>query len=452
MGTDAYGFAPLNLLMLVLLFGIVLLVDWPIPWWRQAAVKRPIKVRRPLKPKTGADCPLCQGGQGADVDEGGQAIRPRPWREGRSRRGRKKEIVTKGHACDNRACVYYGITDQAIHALVADGTHGKYERIQDLVCQACGHKFTIRRHTVLYRLKTPSARVAEALTFLAEGVDVSVLERVWRIGEGTLRTWLTRAGVHAVKLHEHFFRGLRFQHIQLDELWANVRQESQEVWVWAAIEATSKIVPVIQLGPRTLEMASAVVHELRHRMHPGLPLPVFSSDGLRLYYYALTAHFGHWILPEGGRKRLWQMATDFIYGQVKKLQQRRRLVKVERVMLWGSCEALVSGLKAAGLSGRLNTAFIERLNLTLRQGVAPLSRRTWGTAQQTSELNLHVEWWRVYYHFARYHEALRIEHAVLRLRKGKRLASCYRSQTPAMAAGLTSRRLTVLEVLSYPLS
>ncbi len=183
-------------------------------------------------------------------------------------------------------------------------------------------------------------------------------------------------------------------------------------------------------------------------------MPVFGSDGLRLYFYALTAHFGHGLLPEGSRKRVWQLATDLIYGQVKKLQRRRRLVKVERVMLWGSFEALVSRLKAAGLSGRLNTAYIERLNLTLRQGVAPLTRRTGGTAQQTSELTLHVEWWRVRcaYHFARYHEALRIERTVLRLRKGKRLASCYRSQTPAMAAGLTSRRLTVLEVLSYPLS
>ena len=113
--------------------------------------------------------------------------------------------------------------DPAIHALVADGHHGKYERIQDLKCQACGHKFTMRRQTVLYRLKTHSARVAEALIFLAEGVDVSVLERVWQIGEGTLRTWLTRAGLHAKKLHERVFQGLRFDHIQLDELWANAR-------------------------------------------------------------------------------------------------------------------------------------------------------------------------------------------------------------------------------------
>ena len=69
-------------------------------------------------------------------------------------------------------------------------------------------------------------------------------------------------------------------------------QESQEVWVWAALEATTRIVLVIQLGPRTLEMAHAGVHKLRQRMSVEMALPVFSSDGLRLYFYALTVYFG----------------------------------------------------------------------------------------------------------------------------------------------------------------
>ena len=51
------------------------------------------------------------------------------------------------------------------------------------------------------------------------------------IGEGTLRTWLTRAGMHAEKLHDSIFQELVFQHIQLDELWANVRHKAHEVWL-----------------------------------------------------------------------------------------------------------------------------------------------------------------------------------------------------------------------------
>ena len=165
----------------------------------------------------------------------------------------------------------------------------------------------------------------------------------------------------------------------------------------------------------------------------------------------MSPHFGHWRQPADARQPVWQIAADFVYGQVRKFQCRRRLVKVERVMLCGQRETLIQRLKAAGLSGRLNTAFIERLNLTLRQGVALLTRRTWGTAQFTSELIVHVAWWRAYYHFARYHEALRVDRATPRQAVGRPAARRYRSQTPAMAAGLTSRRWTVLELISTPM-
>ena len=52
---------------------------------------------------------------------------------------------------------------------------------------------------------------------------------------------------------------LIFAHIQLDELWANVRQASQEVWLWVATQATTKVIPVIRLGPQTMDMAMVLV-------------------------------------------------------------------------------------------------------------------------------------------------------------------------------------------------
>jgi IS1 family transposase len=45
-------------------------------------------------------------------------------------------------------------------------------------------------------------------------------------------------------------------------------------------------------------------------------------------------------------------------------------------MLWGQRKALTQKLKSVGLSGLIQTAFIERVNLTLRQSVAPLMRKT----------------------------------------------------------------------------
>ncbi|MFO7660078.1 MAG: hypothetical protein R6V77_04125 [Candidatus Cloacimonadaceae bacterium] len=40
-------------------------------------------------------------------------------------------------------------------------------------------------------------------------------------------------------------------------------------------------------------MAYRVVHELKRRLRSG-STPVFASDDLKHYFYALTAHFGQW--------------------------------------------------------------------------------------------------------------------------------------------------------------
>ena len=67
---------------------------------------------------------------------------------------------------------------------------------------------------------------------------------------------------------------------------------------------------------------------------------------------------------------------------------------------------------------------------------AALTRRTWATAQTSTGLLLHLEWWRGYYHFVRPHRGLRVALAQPRQRDGHRLPQRYRARTPAMAAGL----------------
>jgi Integrase core domain len=215
----------------------------------------------------------------------------------------------------------------------------------------------------------------------------------------------------------------------------------------------TKIVPVLELGPRTQTMAHRLIHALRESLVPGC-FPLFTSDGLNLYFYALTAHFGHWreVWCRGRKALRWQVAAGLIYGQVKKQYRRRKLVGVTHLMRLGTEDALTVVLRGLGLSGRLNTAFIERVNLTVRHGVAALARRTWATAQQSPHLLAHLEWWRAYYHFVRPHASLRVALVQPRERGGKLVAQRYRLRTPAMAAGRTTRRWTAHEVLSCPLT
>ncbi len=405
-------------------------------------------VHRLLKPRTADNCPACRRHQTRLPTPPPTPVRP--WRELKSPRGAPKRIATDGFACPNPACVYYQISDAAVHALVGDGTHGKHERIPTFRCQACGTTFTSRRATPLYRLKTPAERVGEVLTALAEGLDIAAAERVFGHRHATMTTWLTRAGEHSATLHDRWFQHLSLPHLQLDELRTRLRNRAHGLWLWVVMDPLTKLIPVLHLGSRTQDAAHGVVHDLRQRLAPGC-LPVFTSDGLNLYFYALTAHFGQWVRGVGQRACQWQAAPGLIYGQVKKTYRRRKVVGVTRVMRCGTAEELRAALHKLGLSGRLNTAFVERVNLTIRQGVAALARRTWATAQAAPSLVAQLEWWRGYYHFVRVHASLRVPLAQPIERGGRRVPRRYRQRTPAMAAGLTSRRWTVQDFLQVPL-
>ncbi len=420
-------------------------------WIRRFLKKKKgdLQPRKPrvMKPKSERDCPFCVKEKGEHKSPQPRMPEPRRLRKGRG--GPKKRQSTQGYFCPNPECEDYRTTDESIHALVGYGNHGKQEQIRDLKCQACGKKFTSRRNTILYRLKTHSRLVEKILWLLALGVDASALEEVFSVQEITIRTWLCRSGMQGKKLHERFMLRLELIHVQLDELWANVKRSTQDMWFLTACDVTTKIIPVIQVGGRTHELAYHVVHELKGRLHPGC-VPVFSTDGLKNYFYALTTHFGRWETAEG-KKSVWVLVSDFVYAQVIKHQRRRKTVEVERRMLWGDEKNYRERLKVAGLSGKIDTSFVERANLTIRQCISKLTRRTWGPAHFTPELLEHLDWWRAYYHFVRYHESLEVKLATPSQQKGKRQPVRYRRRTPAMVAGLTHKRWTGKELLSYPL-
>lgn len=56
-------------------------------------------------------------------------------------RGRKDAISTQGIFCSNLCCGYFRITDEQIHALVANGKHGRREvpGVWEEVCCSARH-------------------------------------------------------------------------------------------------------------------------------------------------------------------------------------------------------------------------------------------------------------------------------------------------------------------------
>jgi len=101
------------------------------------------------------------------------------------------------------------------------------------------------------------------LSALAEGLDASEAWRVFGYRQATITTWLSRAGEHAQTLHERTFLNLWLPHLQLDELRTRLRSANQILWLWLAIDPLTKILPVLELGPRTQTMAHRLIHSLR---------------------------------------------------------------------------------------------------------------------------------------------------------------------------------------------
>jgi IS1 family transposase len=261
---------------------------------------------------------------------------------------------------------------------------------------------------------------------------------------------LARAGEHAEKVHAHFFHHQTLGHLQLDELLTTLRDKAHDLWVWTAHDPVTKLIPALQVGPRTQAMAYAVIHALTLALAPGC-LPIFTSDGLNLYFYALTAHFGQWISNSASGKHQWRVALDLPHGQVKKTYRRRKLHFVERLMRLGDLPPLSERLKALGLSGTLNTAFVERLNLTLRHALAALPKAPLlghrPTHGQTRGPSRGVAGRLPFLPPT----PLPAAHTGLAASTARRSTPRrFASRTPPMAAGLTNHIWSVQELLAFP--
>jgi hypothetical protein len=157
------------------------------------------------------------------------------------------------------------------------------------------------------------------------------------------------------------------------------------------------------------------------------------TDGLVSYIRAIRETFRDPIRTgQGGRPRLrpWR---NVLIAQVVKRYERRRVVETERRIVAGPPARVETLRRRSQGDGVINTAYIERLNATFRERLAPLARRCRALARQT--LTLHEGMFVVgtVYNFCTPHESL---HA------GKKT-------TPAMAAGITDHCWTMQELLSF---
>jgi hypothetical protein len=144
-----------------------------------------------------------------------------------------------------------------------------------------------------------------------------------------------------------------------------------------------------------------------------------------------------------GRKSLPQL----LYAQVIKQYQRKRVVGVKHRVVFGTREAVKQVLAACGW--QINTAFVERLNLTIRQPVAAIGRRVSTLCKGEEGLDQQLALYHGYDNFCLPHGSLRQPLPQPVPTNGTGSAKQWEPRTPAMAAGLTDHVWSLQEVLLY---
>ena len=138
---------------------------------------------------------------------------------------------------------------------------------------------------------------------------------------------------------------------------------------------------------------------------------------------------------------------ELLYAQVIKTVRRRRLVRVTHRVVFGAVAAIEQVLAACGWQS--NTAFVERLTLTIRQHVAAVRRRVATLCTGEDGLRQQLALYHTYYNFCLPHASVRQALSQPEPTHGTGSATRWQPRTPAMAAGLTNHVWTLREVLLF---
>jgi hypothetical protein len=223
--------------------------------------------------------------------------------------------------------------------------------------------------------------------------------------------------------------------VQADEL--RVKKQGGVVWMAMAMMVKTRLGLGGEVSAqRDLPLIRRLIARVR-RCAACRPLLV-CTDGLVSYSRAIRETFRDPVdTGKGGRPRLrpWRHVC---IAQVVKRYERRRVVATDRRIVDGAPARVETLRRRSQGSGVINTAYIERLNATVRERLAPLARRCRALARHTVTLHEGMFLVGTVYNFCTPHASL----------------SYTQQTTPAMAAGSTDHCWTMHELLSFhvPLS
>jgi hypothetical protein len=198
-------------------------------------------------------------------------------------------------------------------------------------------------------------------------------------------------------------------------------------------------------GKRTTEDARELFKDVELRRSIASPIPVFTSDNWTPFEEGFVSVYSFLETPPysgKGRKPLPVTIPypNLKYARVCKRRQNGRIVEIVEEIVFGKPEEVLH-LLGADSGGRINTSYVERLNLSIRNALARFIRKGMNCSKSSEIHSIAIDFFQAWYNFVKPHRNLRVE-----IDDGN---TKWMKRTPAMAEGLTDRIWSLNELLSF---
>ncbi len=151
----------------------------------------------------------------------------------------------------------------------------------------------------------PKEKKLAVLSALVEGNSIRSTERMTGVHRDTIMRLLVEVGERCQAMLDERMRGFHSRLIQADEIWTYCRCKQQRLadeeqgnpelgdqYVFVALDAESKLIPLFVVGKRDTVTAHRFIDGLRQRLN-GNGRVQLTTDGFRAYLTAVEEFFGN---------------------------------------------------------------------------------------------------------------------------------------------------------------
>lgn len=286
-------------------------------------------------------------------------------------------------------------------------------------------------------LRKPRDLIVIVVTLVAYGCPIQAIVQAFGLDERTVADWRDRAGNHCKRVHEAMVHQgqLDLIHVQADEI--RVKGRKMIAWIGLAMMVSTRLwLGGVVQSTRDRKLADRLLWQVRACSLPVRALLV-CTDGWAAYPGSIRRAFREKVKKTVGRGRSCLVAwPNIVIATVIKRTEQKRVVEITRRMTQGVLSSAEKLLQQSRGGTVLNTAFIERLNGTMRERLASLTRKCRHAAHRLQGLETGMYLIGCTYNLCfPHHELSSAKHFGF---------PC----TPAMASGFTDHIWSIGEVLT----